>query len=438
MENFPTGINIVPTRVGYTFKGWSGHGLSGMLLPFNIASSMPGVPGNLTFTAQWDVDNYIITYNPNGGIIVPGNPNTYNITTFPVLISTPPTHLNPRYTFIGWNCVELPTVPKQMTYAVPPGTLMNLTMMANWSQALDDLNGGSLDTLYACDGPRTLYADPQGISWEWILPNGNTVSQRDINASLSGRYICHTNYGTLTLSDTLHVYFLATTGTQIEYISTRGAKIDRPQEFVLRLPPEISAYATSVWTLWGDGTVLNATTDSLKALWSTTGEKTLSVVVTFSHMGVSCVREFVMKINILPPGNGFFVNQNVKGGYEDGSSWANAYKTIQEALDTATPGDYVWVAKGTYSPPAGTSYRMSSDSVSIFGGFDATEEFLYERNMATNITIMAGSGSRVLVADHCTDVRIDGFTIQGGSADKGGGVLFAEGASGEVDRKSVV
>ncbi|MBE7685154.1 T9SS type A sorting domain-containing protein [Tenacibaculum piscium] len=49
----------------------------------------------------------------------------------------------------------------------------------------------------------------------------------------------------------------------------------------------------------------------------------------------------------------FYVDKNVTGGIKDGSSWANAFETIQQAIIAAgTYGDEVWIAKGKYTPHA--------------------------------------------------------------------------------------
>jgi uncharacterized repeat protein (TIGR02543 family) len=435
MDHLPvTGITVIPTRLGYTFKGWDGNGLSGELNPFSITTATQNVPGNLTFVAQWMVNTYNITYDPNGGVLVPGNPSTYDITQYPVTISVPPTHLDPRYTFIGWTCDELPAVPKQLAYSLPVNTLSDLTFRAQWARKLDDLNGGVNDSLYVCEAPKQLQGDSQGQAWEWTLPDGSQLHTRNISANQQGRYICRTDYGTLNIPDTLYVYFLVSGSTGIEYVSTRGAKIGRSQQFVLRMPPNVLAQSVTQWTVEGGGTIISATPDSLTAVWNMTGTKRVSVRVDFNHAvsGVTCTKTFIYYIGILERGRGFFVNQNVAGGDNDGSSWPNAYRTIQEALVGATPGDYIWVARGTYRPNQGESFKFLQDSVEIFGGFRGTEDYLYERDFSVNPTVMSGNNSSVVTANGCAGIRIDGFTIQGGRAEYGAGVFFTNGASGII------
>jgi uncharacterized repeat protein (TIGR02543 family) len=433
MEHLPTNISVTPTRAGYTFKGWTGHGLSGMLLPFHVTNTMTGVPGNLTFVAGWDLNIYTLTYDGNGGYVVPGNPATYNVTVFPVVIPVHPTHLDPRYTFIGWSSPQLPTTPKQLEYNIPTGTLMDLTIKANWSKDLDDLNGGSGDSLYVCQAPRVLYGDPQGLTWTWTLPDGSQQTSRDITANVSGRYISRVDYGTVTVSDTLYTFFLADVNTMIDHITTTGAKKGKVQQFVLRLPPEILSKATYVWTVTEGGTIISAT-DTLTVIWNTVGEKYIFVDLALNYGGVNCTKTLAKTIVITERGLGFYVNHAMMSGAHDGSSWENAYRTIEEALSTATPGDRIWVARGTYSPDAvrGT-YIMHQDSVEIFGGFAGSEEYLYERNPQYYPTIMRGnSNNPVVTVVNSAGVRVDGFTISNGRADNGAGVLFTSGSTGTL------
>lgn len=97
----------------------------------------------------------------------------------------------------------------------------------------------------------------------------------------------------------------------------------------------------------------------------------------------------------------------------DGSDWANAYRTIQAGLDAAFTNAIpeVWVAKGTYTE----IITMRSD-VAFYGGFNGTETRPWERDVASNETIIdaAGAGRTVSLSTGLKNSRIDGFSITGG------------------------
>lgn len=57
------------------------------------------------------------------------------------------------------------------------------------------------------------------------------------------------------------------------------------------------------------------------------------------------------------------------GGANDGSSWSNAYTTLQPALAGALPGDRILIAEGVYTPAtASDSFEIPAD-VEILGGY---------------------------------------------------------------------
>lgn len=128
-----------------------------------------------------------------------------------------------------------------------------------------------------------------------------------------------------------------------------------------------------------------------------------------------------------------FVKVNGNG---DGTSWANAKGSIQDAINQ--PIDCfenieVWVASGTYLPDTTglTDKRKASfrlrDNVKIYGGFVGTENTLSSRNWKLNPTILSGNiGAANSYTDNSYHVVyienvgstavLDGFTISDGLA----------------------
>lgn len=137
----------------------------------------------------------------------------------------------------------------------------------------------------------------------------------------------------------------------------------------------------------------------------------------------------------------YYVNGSV-GSSGNGTSWATAFKTIQEGIDAAynsltTPSSQnaqVWVKEGTYYVYINSTDNTISmkEGVQIYGGFIGTETNLTQRDYETNETIIdghqsSGSTNRVKhvvtafgtevstnVWESWTNGLIDGFTITGG------------------------
>jgi hypothetical protein len=85
-------------------------------------------------------------------------------------------------------------------------------------------------------------------------------------------------------------------------------------------------------------------------------------------------------------------------GADDGSSWANAFKFLQDALAVASRGDQIWVAQGIYRPDRGKrntpldkreTFTLKT-GVALYGGFPRGGGRLENGNPATYQTILSG------------------------------------------------
>ena len=92
-----------------------------------------------------------------------------------------------------------------------------------------------------------------------------------------------------------------------------------------------------------------------------------------------------------------FVNANATG-VNDGSSWADGYTDLQDALAVSqSNGQEIWIAAGRYTPASYTNassrnvyYTINKQNMSIYGGFAGTESQLSDRVVGTNETILSG------------------------------------------------
>ena len=83
-----------PTKAGYTFTGWT---YSGQTTPTKNVTISAGTMGNLSYTANWQVNTYTVTLDANGGSVSPTSKTvTYDASY------TLPTPTRTGYTFAGW------------------------------------------------------------------------------------------------------------------------------------------------------------------------------------------------------------------------------------------------------------------------------------------------------------------------------------------------
>ena len=108
-----------PTRKGYTFKGWDKE----------IPKTMPAE--NITVKAQWEINQYTITFDTNGGSEIDSITQDYG-----TAITAPADPTRKGYTFRGWD--------KEIPETMPAD---NITVKAQWEinqyTITFDTNGGS-------------------------------------------------------------------------------------------------------------------------------------------------------------------------------------------------------------------------------------------------------------------------------------------------------
>ena len=151
------GTNITapanPTRKGYTFKGWDKE----------IPETMPAE--NITVKAQWEINQYTIAFDTNGGSEIAPITQDYGTN-----ITAPADPTREGYTFIGWDRDIPVTMPAE-----------NITVTAQWeinryTITFDTAGGSDIAPITQDYGTNiTAPADPtrEGytfIGWDKAIP----------------------------------------------------------------------------------------------------------------------------------------------------------------------------------------------------------------------------------------------------------------------------
>ncbi|MBW7864042.1 MAG: BACON domain-containing protein, partial [Candidatus Hydrogenedentes bacterium] len=146
--------------------------------------------------------------------------------------------------------------------------------------------------------------------------------------------------------------------------------------------------------------------------------------------GVFCVRALALSaVFCLVPvwagaqGTVYRVSADSTAPAPDGSTWELAYPDLQSAVDAAFAGGggEIWVAGGTYTAATDPVLTMKG-GVELYGGFSGGETARDDRDWEANETVIDGEGARRCVVGADSAV-LDGFTVTGGSAVNGAGML---------------
>lgn len=157
-----------PTRTGYTFLGWTGEGIT---TPQPNVTIPKGSTGDKTYIENWELTEYTITMDLNGGS---GQEKmVYTITDEDFELPTPTRN---GYEFVGWTGEGI-TTPRT-SVRIPKGSTGNKAYTANWKVieytiTLDTNGGPAMASIrYTVEDSVTLRIPPDRPGYEfsgWVL-----------------------------------------------------------------------------------------------------------------------------------------------------------------------------------------------------------------------------------------------------------------------------
>ena len=233
-----------PTRNGYEFVGWTGEGIT---TPQTSVIIPKGSTGDKAYTANWQVIEYTITLDTNGGPVV--SPIKYTVEdTF-----TLPYPLRPGYEFAGWTLDGsgmLPSTP----LIIYPGTTGDLHYKAEWRLAeytiTMNLNGGSGQekVVYTITDEDFELPTPTRNGYEFVGWTGERITTPQTSVKIpkgsTGNKAYTANWKVIRYTITL-----VTNGGAV-IASIRYTVED---SVTLPIPPERPGYEFAGWVLDGSG-----------------------------------------------------------------------------------------------------------------------------------------------------------------------------------------
>ena len=233
-----------PTRNGYEFVGWTGEGIT---TPQTSVKIPKGSTGNKAYTANWQVIEYTITLDTNGGPVV--SPIKYTVEDSFTL----PYPLRPGYEFAGWTLDGSGMLPAT-TLIIYYGTTGDLHYKAEWRLAeytiTMDLDGGSGQekVIYTVTDEDFELPTPTRNGYEFVGWTGERITTPQTSVKIpkgsTGDKAYTANWKVIRYTITL-----VTNGGAV-IASIRYTVED---SVTLPIPPERPGYEFAGWVLDGSG-----------------------------------------------------------------------------------------------------------------------------------------------------------------------------------------
>lgn len=369
-----------PTRTGYTFDGWSRTGITGTSQTVTIAGHSTG---NRSYTANWSLIQYEISFDLGGGTFSGDAQTTYNYETDTFTLNIPERE---GYTFTGWSTEGSDELLQNVE--IPQGSTDNRKYTANWTAIVYtisyDLQGGTVSP----DNPVSYTIESEDITLNNPMKDGYTFTGwtgTDIETASTDVIIPQGSTGNREYTAAWSEDITPSTPAMLQTIS-----VDISGSNTLVTDVEHSASLTLSADISGnysDGRTETLSPDSYTLTWSTdnTAEK-----ISFSNGTLKVEQNTVVgvyEVNITATAesgsikgtSGHTVRVTVNNvipelTMQTGSLTVKRGRRITNITVRAERGtqNLTWTANGTL--PAGLTGRANGEKYVISGTVDGTAE----------------------------------------------------------------
>ena len=215
---------LVPTKTGYTFNGWKYNDV--VVTENTKYSDLAGdsVPTSITLKADWNVNQYTISFDTSGGSVVSPITQDYGST-----ITKPSNPIRSGYSFIGWD-IEIPsTMPaydmtikaKWLDSEKPSGEIKVATN--SWKTLLNSISFGLFFNNSQTVSISAVDNSNEEVKIEYLLSNGLlSITELD-NQSFN----LYTRPFSINPNNEYVIYAkLTDTSNNVSYISSDGLVLD--------------------------------------------------------------------------------------------------------------------------------------------------------------------------------------------------------------------
>lgn len=334
------------TKNGYAFVGWTTTP-SGAIAYADQASYTMGTDASYTLYAVWELADYSISYDLNGGF-GDGNPMTYNMLSDSFTLYSP---TRPGYTFLGWSGTGIEGI--RMTVTVETGSFGERSYTANWkansNRIIFNANGGtgvmpdqSVDTDDTVALNANTFTNEGYVFTGWSTTPSGSVLYADKAQYTMGTESAYTLYAIWRIK-----------GYTISYQLNQGTVSGNPSEYFKTTPtftfknPTRPGYTFLGWS----GTGITGMSKTVTIAQGSVGDR------TYTANWEANTNSIIFHAN---GGSGSMANQGMRTGESGKLSMNQFYATGCNFLGWATvqDGDVVYKDGATFTMGTASTYHL--------------------------------------------------------------------------------